>query len=290
MHTKSKLIVVATLGAVTMVAAPAFAQEEGRGYLQRTVAAPKQAFEISVAPGYSQPFGDIEPGFSIRDTAGAGAGVHIGAGYRLHPRWMIGLTGSYAQYGNGDGRADFVNAGDARTVTGGVEGVFHALPYNRVDPFVSLGMGWRGLWERHDGPANDVFRHGLTLARLGLGVDFRVSRDVAIAPVVAGDVNMFLWQDREDGLNATTTIADPRVNVFLSAGIQGRFDLGGARVDQYGDRVSTTTTTGAEVERMPEPMPMPAAQPVVPPPRPMEPAAPPPRQSYPIPDATPMQG
>jgi hypothetical protein len=152
MHTKSKLIVVAAVGAVTMVAAPAFAQEEGMPYFQRSLSAPKSAFELSVLPGYSQPFGDIERGFSIRDTAGGGGSVQLGAAYRIAPRWSLGLVGGYGQYGNGDGRATYVNAGDATTVMAGVEGAFHALPYGRIDPFVTLGTGWRGMWERHDGP------------------------------------------------------------------------------------------------------------------------------------------
>jgi peptidoglycan-associated lipoprotein len=129
-------------------------------------------------------------------------------------------------------------------MTTGVEGVFHGLPYGRIDPFVSLGMGWRGMWERNDGPANDVFRHGLSVARLGIGVDIRVSRDIALAPVVAADANIFLWQDRAD-VTGSRTIGDPRLNFFLSAGLQGRFDLGGERVDRSGKAVSTTTTTGA---------------------------------------------
>jgi hypothetical protein len=292
MHTKSKLIVVAAVGAVTMVAAPALAQEqeEGTPYFQRSLAAPKRAFELSVLPGYSQPFGDIERGFSIRDTAGGGGSVQIGAAYRVVPRWSLGLVGAYGQYGNGVGRATFVNAGDASTAAVGVEGVFHLLPYNRVDPFLTLGTGWRGMWERHDGPSNDTFRHGLSLARVGIGVDIRISRDVAIAPVVAGDANMFLWQNVE-GTSGSTTIVNPRTNLFLTAGLQGRFDLAGERVDRYGAATSTTTTTGAEVERMPEPMAMPPARPAevppAPPPSAPPPATPPPRV-YPV-DPLPMQ-
>jgi hypothetical protein len=269
MKRKQQLIATAALAAVT-IAAPAMAQEEGTPYLQRSVAAPKRAFELTAGGGYNQPFGDIQRGYSIRDTAGGGGTVQIGAGYRFNPRWMLGLTGSYGQFGNGDGRADFVNAGDARTMTGGVEGVFHARPYDRVDPFISLGTGWRGMWERHEGPSNDVFRHGLQLARLGLGVDFRVSRDVSIAPIVAGDANIFLWQNAE-GVADRTTIADPRVNVFLSAGLQGRFDLGGERVDRYGTLTSQTTVTSVPVERMPEPEPI-VVQPVPVHPVPVHPA------------------
>lgn len=284
MDKKSKLIVVAALGAVTMVAAPAFAQEEGTPYFQRSLAAPKRALELSVLPGYSQPFGDIERGFSIRDTAGGGGSVQLGAAYRVAPRWSLGLVGAYGQYGNGDGRASFVTAGDASTAMAGVEATFHARPYDRVDPFLTVGTGWRGMWERHDGPSNDTFRHGLSLGRVGLGVDIRVSRELAIAPVVVGDANMFLWQNVE-GTSGATTISNPRMNVFLTAGLQGRFDLGGDRVDRTGTETSTTTTTGADVERMPDPMPMTPAQPAP------QPSAPPPAtppSKYPM-DPPPMQ-
>lgn len=250
MHTKTKLLVVAAMGAVTMAAAPALAQEESSSYFQRSLPAPKRALELSILPGYSQPFGDIERGYSIRDTAGGGGSVQLGAGYRLSPRWSLGLVGGYGQYGNGDGRASFANAGDASTAMAGVEGVFHSRPYSRIDPFVSLGTGWRGMWERHEGASNDTFRHGLSLARVGLGVDVRVSRDVAIAPVIAGDANVFLWQNAE-GTSGATTIDAPRVNVFLTAGLQGRFDLAGDRVDRTdaSTSTSTTTTTSGDVER-----------------------------------------
>jgi hypothetical protein len=243
------VVVVAALVAVPTFAAPARAQvtqEEGGRFLERKVAAPRDAFELTIAPGYSQPWGDVARGVDLRDMAGPGGGVHVGAGYRLTPYWSVGFTGSYAGYGTGEARAEPAVPGRARAVTGGVEGVFHALPYHPVDPFISLGAGWRGMWERHDGPVTDRFRQGLQLVRLGLGIDIRLSRDFAIAPIVAGDANIFLWQDRAPP--SGDVIADPRVNFFLSAGVQGRFDIGGDRIDQSGEATSQTRTTSGQVE------------------------------------------
>jgi hypothetical protein len=250
MHTRAKLGVVALGAVTTMVAAPAFAQvtqEEGGRFLDRPVAAPRDALELTIAPEYSQPFGNIERDVSLRDTAGPGGGVHGGLAYRIDPHWSVGLTGSYAAYGTGEARATPSVPGTANAVTGALEGVFHVFPYHPVDPFFSLGTGWRGMWERHDAPATDTFRHGLSVVRVGLGIDIRLSPDLAIAPVVAGDANIFLWENPE-GAGVNSKIVDPRVNFFLSAGMQGRFDLGGDRVDQEA-ATSVTTTTSAPLRQ-----------------------------------------
>jgi hypothetical protein len=249
MSTQAKVVVVA-FGVVTaLVAAPARAQvtqEEGGRFLERPVAAPKNALELSIAPEYSQAFGDIARGADLRDTAGPGGGVRGSVAYRIDPRWSIGLTGSHDAYGTGEARAAPALPGLSRAVTVGVEGVFHGYPYHPVDPFFALGTGWRGMWERHDAPGADVFRHGLSIARVALGIDIRLAREFALAPVVAGDANIFLWQDPE-GPVGQSTIAGPRVNFFLSAGLQGRFDIFGDQVDEEGV-TSRTTTTSAPVE------------------------------------------
>jgi hypothetical protein len=254
MNTKSKLIVAVTFGATAAVAAPALAQEQATTpYFQQSLAAPQNAFELSVAPIYAQPYGDFSKGADMREAANSGAGVVVGAGYRLAPRFMVGLTGGYNEFATGSPGGPLAVTSRSRAFTAGVEGVFHTRPYDRVDPFFSLGTGWRGMWELHDGPSNDVFRHGLSLVRAGLGIDFRVSRDVAIAPVVAGDLNVFLWQNNQAG-GGTTTIADPRVGLFLNAGVQGRFDLAGERVTRGGEASTTTTTSAPLPEMPPEPV------------------------------------
>ncbi len=82
------------------------------------------------------------------------------------------------------------------------------------------------LWEDEAAPTPIVLSHGLQLARARVGLDVRVSPDVAIAPVVGADANMFLWQD----VTTSTAIADPRITTFIFAGVQGRMDIGGTAV------------------------------------------------------------
>jgi hypothetical protein len=67
---------------------------------------------------------------------------------------------------------------------------------------------------------------GLELVRLQLGLDFRMSPDVAIAPVIGADASLFLSQNGplQTGFS---NIGDPRVNFFVFGGLQARFDIGG---------------------------------------------------------------
>ena len=69
---------------------------------------------------------------------------------------------------------------------------------------------------------------GLELARLQVGVDYRVSEDVSLAPVIGGSLNMFVSQD-SPMTSDYNEISDKKVNFVGYAGIAGRFDVGGRR-------------------------------------------------------------
>lgn len=187
-----------------------------------TVKAPAKAFEIQVNTGYAQGFGPRIPG---RDTLPStsldrpGMSAGLGLAYRATPRASVGIVGSYSMQ-------DSANGAQLRNATAGLDATYHANPYQRLDPFVSIGAGYRMLW---DNPNNgrDTFAHGFQLGRAAVGLDVRVNKDIAIAPTIGGDLDMFLWQTGAGQTNAT--IANPRVNGYLFAGVAGRFDLGGNR-------------------------------------------------------------
>jgi hypothetical protein len=111
-------------------------------------------------------------------------------------------------------------------MTTGFGVTYHFDPELRLDPWLEVGAGYRLLWEDEAAPTPNVLSHGLQLARARVGLDVRVSPDVAIAPVVGADANMFLWQD----VTTSTAIADPRITTFIFAGVQGRMDIGGTAV------------------------------------------------------------
>lgn len=195
-------------------------------------AAPKQAFELDVETGYSRGFGGIDasPGAAMAGVARGGVGVGVGLGYRATPELSVAGTMQYQELAAAPEQPLGTRV---RGASVGVEGKLHLRPFDKVDPWVGLGAGYRMLWVAPEGPGNNVLNHGLELARAKVGLDVRVSRDVALGPVIGGDVNLFIWRNPE-GPAGNTVIRDKKVSTFLFAGIQGRFDIGGQRVARPG--------------------------------------------------------
>lgn len=213
-----------------LVPAVAFAQPqtdtaEDANAFDHHVAAPSNAFEIAVATGYSQGGGPVGGNLAhLEDVAGAGAAVELDAGYRINPTFSIGAYGTFAKYSTGDqvsGNTDVLGA------SAGIQAAAHLRPDRSVDPWVSLGVGWKGLWLNADQGKNTSLQ-GLDLARVQLGVDYRVTKDVAISPVIGGSLGLFVSQD-SPMTNGYTEIADKKVNFTGFAGLAGRFDIGGRR-------------------------------------------------------------
>lgn len=188
-----------------------------------TVRAPANAFEIQLGTGYTQGFG---PRIAARGDAPAvsmtrgGLGATLGLAYRASPSASVGVVGSYSMQ-------DAAGGATLRSATAGLDATYHANPFQRFDPFVSVGAGYRMTWDHPGGKIADTFSHGFQLARAAVGLDLRLSKDISIAPIVGGDVNMFLWRSMKG--EPTETIRNPKVNGYLFAGVSGRFDLGGYR-------------------------------------------------------------
>jgi len=214
-------------GSVGATAPPLVTQgmaAEARDVLGAPVRAPSKAFEIGVDAGYTQGFGNVGPGRGVGDVAGAGGTVGVHLGYRVDPHWYVGGTGQYQGYGTSNARP---NVGSVRGVTAGVEGSYHLQPYSRVDPFVTLGTGYRALVESPPGNAPTAVTHGIELGRIEVGLDVRPSESVAIAPVIGADLNMFMW--RTGGGAEAAPLTGRGINTFVFAGLRGRFDVGGGR-------------------------------------------------------------
>jgi hypothetical protein len=214
--------VMARLGCAGLVCAGALsfgsgARAEEANYFERGVPAPSHALELKVGTSYTQGFGMIAPGRSIRDTAGAGIGVDLDADYRANPTWSVGVQGEYQEFANELNTA-------ARGMAANVGVTFHAMPYSRGDAWLRLGTGYRLLWSVNPPGEPNALRHGFELAKATIGYDVRVSSDVALSPVVGADLNLFVWEDQN---GANRTLASAQVGTFIFAGLQGRFDIGG---------------------------------------------------------------
>ncbi len=245
-----RIVSCAVALATATLATTALAQQqpsEQRTWLQDRVAAPSSALELSVASGYTQGFGMLQGGTGMPDTVTEGIGFDLGVGYRLSQRWALGLAGQYHEL-------YAPHAAGARGMTGGVAASYHFDPQARLDPWLEIGTGYRLLWLDRSSPNNNVLSHGFELARARIGLDVRMSPGVAVAPVIGADANLFLWQDA----GTSSAISTPRVNTFVFAGLQGRFDVGtmvgGPPVVAQAPpppppEVSTTTVTSAPITK-----------------------------------------
>jgi hypothetical protein len=82
------------------------------------------------------------------------------------------------------------------------------------DPWVSLGTGWRGYWIHAN--QNETSMHGWEIAKVELGVDYRIAPTVAISPVVGADLSTFFTESTPQS-NGYQNLSSPSVNTFVFA-------------------------------------------------------------------------
>jgi hypothetical protein len=187
------------------------------------VAAPAKAIEIGVTTGYTRGVGPIGAGMQrVEDIAKDGASVELDATYRIDPTFAVGIYYSLSKYAaveHANTQTDVLGA------TAGLQAIAHLRPERSVDPWMSVGAGWRGLLLSSQATPNGSLQ-GLELARLQLGVDYRVTEDVAIAPVIGGSLNLFVTEEYPGKF---MPIDEKKLNFIGFAGLAGRFDFGGSR-------------------------------------------------------------
>ncbi|MBI2393900.1 MAG: hypothetical protein HYV09_30290 [Deltaproteobacteria bacterium] len=220
----SKLVTSGIAAVVLAYASTTGAQET----IDRTVAAPARAAEIGIGLGYAQPTGDLtlRTGDRASNFARAGGQIDGEIGYRIDPRWLIGVYGGYGQFHAPGGTAQDIVA----TVNAGVQAQVHVNPHRRVDPWVGFGAGWRGFFINPENSATRAL-HGLQIARVRFGVDYRVSDGVALGPAVGMDATMFTTEVRSGEGPTFESLGRERYTLtpFFFGGIVGRFDIGGRR-------------------------------------------------------------
>ncbi len=211
------------VAASALIAMPLYAQEaEVTAPPPSASASPADnAFEVSFGLGYAQGFGDIGAGLpSLTDQTSAGGELQLGLGWRINPHFMVGVYGTGGLQAT-SGRT----SGNIYTATAGLQGNFHFLPWNDWDPWIGLGTGWRGMWVDRDVGGTDSLQ-GIDVLRVTAGVDYRLNSQFAVSPYVGVGLTTFLSQELA-GQGGFSSVNGPDVNVWISAGIQGRFDLFG---------------------------------------------------------------
>jgi hypothetical protein len=213
-------IATVTTLAIPSLAIPSLARADTVG-IDRALPATTRAFEITLGGGYAQGMGGIASDMaSVGDLAGPGGTFELKVGYRFTRRIAWGAYGTVAGYDRGD------RVADSALVSGASAGLFtdlHLRPDATIDPWISWSSGWRTLWTSDDDGA-DTTLHGLDLARLQLGVDYRVSPTLALSPMIGAAVTRFLAEKGPD-TRGFDEIDDPELTLHVFGGVQGRFTL-----------------------------------------------------------------
>jgi len=221
---------VAVLVAGVLAAGPAYADPESlnpdafdlSGALDRPVPPTRPSFELALGGGYTQGAGGAGIIGDIEDVAGPGATLELQLGYRASSRLALGVYGTAARFRHGDAIGDGSRAWGA---SAGVQAAWHSTDTRALDPWVSVGAGWRGLWIDRIG-ARGASMQGIEPLRLQLGIDYRVSPRFAVAPVISASLSMFVVENAVMP-DDFTLVQDKRLNLYGFAGVLGRFDLGG---------------------------------------------------------------
>jgi hypothetical protein len=227
----SVLVLAGTYGVL------AHAQEVAQAsYFEKTMSVPDRAFELNVSTAYNQGWGDLTDAVSVegqtfgrrvQDVAGAGLALELDLGYRASPTLAGGFYGTVAQYTN----QTEVSGTKIRSLTAGIQGQWYVQPFRAFSPWMTIGTAYRASWIVPDVGANTL-RKGWQIARLQFGTDFRLSREIAIAPFIGGDINVMFSESLPNGDSRNLDGAPTFVS--FTAGILGRFDIGEAYVTPGG--------------------------------------------------------
>jgi hypothetical protein len=211
---------IITVSAFTAIAATSsVASGNPRETLAEPMPAMTEALEITIAGTYLQGAGGLGGTMDSADITTPGGGAEIGVGYRATPNLTIG------GYATINGFADHGSTNDTATGSVGINAIWHVDPMSSIDPWVSVGGGVKRLWS---GGQDVLDRSLFGVERLNarVGVDYRLSRWFAIGPAVGVSLTTYTHED-DNTRSGYRSLDDKDVNLTMSAGLQGRFDVPG---------------------------------------------------------------
>jgi hypothetical protein len=218
-------IIIATVTGLLLTSTTSLAQPADgtlSGSVYQEMPAISNALEIAIGGGYMRSAGDIGRGMaSVDELTEDGGGAELSVSYRMTPNLALGVYGTLSGYDVGTRVAPTTDLAIGATL--GVKADWHFRPTMAIDPWVSIGAGWRGLWLGNDAETERSL-HGIEMTRVQFGVDYRISPTFALAPYMGASAAMFVAEDTMS-TNGYEEISSNEVNWSFTAGLMGRFDL-----------------------------------------------------------------
>jgi len=201
------------LCAVALFAAAARADDGVVSGLESRESRPTNALEVTAGLGSAQGYGNVIPGGP--NLGDLGLGADLGIGWRINPRWMVGVYSGVGYFPGSPTDSSF-------DLSAGAQASYHFA--SRWQPWVGLGAGWHGYWLTQGG-ATTAWQ-GFDLARLQAGFDVPLTPSFSISPMLGMTLTTFLWQ-KEPNVGSFAGVKSSGVSVFVLAGAQARFDFFG---------------------------------------------------------------
>ncbi len=207
------------VGAVRLISLIAFATA-GIALAQEVAPPPNNSIELSLGLGYGQGLGPVGSEVPrLQEFGNAGSTLQLDMGWRIDPNFMVGGYGEASLFDGGS----LLSSDHATTLAAGIQGQYHVMPGRKYDPWVGVGFGWRGYWASRSNIGTHKLQ-GLDLARVRVGLDYRVSPTVAVGPVFGITLTDFLSEKRP-GASGYADTNDRKLNTFVFGGLAGRFNL-----------------------------------------------------------------
>jgi hypothetical protein len=204
------------------------------------VHAQNTGFEAGLRLGYGIPLGDVTGeggGGDLADGIEGQIPIILDVGYRVIPQLFVGL---YAQYGFGF-VGDVIDAAcdasseiscSAHDIRLGIEGHFHFMPGEKLDPWIGLGLGyeWLTLGVEGGGAEVSITASGFEFFNLQAGLDIAASEHFYVGPFLS--VSFAQYSDLSvdcssnnfcDGFGADGDIEETAIHEWLMLGVRGAY-------------------------------------------------------------------
>jgi hypothetical protein len=191
---------------------------ESAGGIDHPVPEADRTTELAMGVGNHLGIGRVD-GTPVRlqDLSGGGTTLELAVGYRVTSAALLGVYVTGSRLAGGDSADQDSNV---MTSSAGLQVNWHGRPAMLLDPWIGYGAGWRGIWLRR--ASGVTTSQGLDVARLQVGLDFRLASSFALSPVIGADWSLELW---DDGLSSSSRGA--RINALVFAGVLGRVQMFG---------------------------------------------------------------
>jgi hypothetical protein len=213
-------IIKSSLLSLAALATPALANPTTE--VTHTLPAIDSALELSLASSSSYGRGGLGGTMpDVDDVAKPGLALDLSIGYRATPAFLIGGYMTLGGYGNPDS-----DDHGAVTAALGIEVDYHLMPTAKLDPWISVGTGVK-LMAIDTGDGVERALTGLELAKVQVGLDYRLSPRFAIGPVLGASATMYRSLHDDTMSDDPIAIEDQDINWTFSLGVLGRFDAFG---------------------------------------------------------------